>query len=334
MTTPRDPARSWLGDDLEATSSAIRADIERTRERLGETVEALGAQLNPTHLKQRVKDSVREATIGRVQHMASITRDRISESGRDIAQTIRDNPVPAAMAVAGIGWLLLKRREGERPLARRAVRRRLADAAERFGDEFEPYEGRALRADVGEFGEEVRERARDLSERVQDTTQRFADRTETESGRLGERVHDARERVAERAQEARERVSERAREAGHRVAERAREARRAVAERASATGRRVRDASRNAAHATQDRYNESPIGMGAVALAVGLALGYSIPSTRREQRVMGDARDRLADRARERVADARERIEGAVERAMPDVKQAVREAARDTGLSG
>ena len=123
MTTPRDYSRAIMqGEDLEATSGAIRADIERTRERLGETVEALGAQLNPTHLKQRVKDSVREATIGRVQHMASMTRDRINETGRGLAQTIRDNPLPAAVAAGGIGWLLLSTRESrQRPALRRAA---------------------------------------------------------------------------------------------------------------------------------------------------------------------------------------------------------------------
>ena len=334
MTTPRDRARGLLGDDLEATSSAIRADIERTRERLGETVEALGAQLNPTHLKQRVKDSVREATIGRVQNMASNTRDRITGSSRDLAQHIRDNPLPAAVAAAGIGWLLLRAREGERPLLRRAVRRRLADEPERLGDEFDVYEGRSLRADVGDFGEEVRDRARDLSERVQEGARRVADRTEGEAASVGERVQEVKERIADRVQEARERVAERTSSARQRVAERAREARRAVADRASATSRRVRDGARSAANATSERYNESPIGMGAVALAIGLAIGYSLPATRREARVMGESRDRLVDRARERVADARERIEGAVERAMPDVKAAVKEAARDTGLSG
>ena len=332
MTTPRDPTRTHAGDDLEATSSAIRADIERTRERLGETVEALGAQLNPTHLKQRVKDSVREATIGRVQNMASITRDRITGSSRDLAQHIRDNPLPAAVAAAGIGWLLFRAREGDRPLVRRAVRRRLADEPERLDDEFDAYEGRALRADVGEFGEEVRERARDLSERVQETKQRVADqhRAEAQSARVAERVQEAKERAAEAGQ----RLAERASAARQRVAQRARDARHAVAERASATGRAVKEGALNTAHRVETSYKESPIGMGAVALAIGLAIGYSLPATRREARVMGDSRDRLVDKARERVADARERIEGAVERATPEVKAAIRDAARDTGISG
>ena len=339
MTTPRERASAFTGDDIEATSSAIRADIERTRERLGETVEALGAQLNPTHLRQRVKDSVREATIGRVQHMATITRERITGSGRDIAQTIRDNPLPAAVAAAGIGWLLLRAREGERPLLRKAVRRRLADEPERFGEEYEPYEGRALRADVGEFGEEVRERARDLSERVQESAQRV---------QREQRVQEVRERVVERVQEARDRgerlvdsgpstrqrVAERAQEARERVAEKARNARRAVADRAGATARYVKDGARNTAHRVEGQYKESPIGMGAVALAVGLAIGYSMPSGRRDGRLVGDSRDRLVDRARERVADAKERVEGAIERGAQNVQSAVRDAGREGGISG
>jgi ElaB/YqjD/DUF883 family membrane-anchored ribosome-binding protein len=329
MTTPRDDARTRPGDDLEATSSAIRADIERTRERLGETVEALGAQLNPTHLKQRVKDSVREATIGRVQNMASTTRDRITGSSRDLAQHIRDNPLPAAVAAAGIGWLLFRAREGERPLLRKAVRRRLADAPERFDDEFDAYEGRALRADVGEFGEEVRERTRDLSERVQETRQRIVERAEPQSARVAERVQEAKERASEVGH----RLAERASEARQRVAQKARDARHAVAERASETSRRVRESARHTAQRVETSYNESPIGMGAVALAIGLAIGYSLPATRREARMMGDSRDKLVDKARERVADARERIEGAVERATPEVKAAIRDAARDTGLT-
>ena len=36
-------------------SRAIREDIERTRERMGHTVEALGERLNPARIKQQVK---------------------------------------------------------------------------------------------------------------------------------------------------------------------------------------------------------------------------------------------------------------------------------------
>jgi hypothetical protein len=95
----------------------------------------------------------------------------------------------------------------------------------------------------------------------------------------------------------------------------------------------VRDTARNTAQRVENQYEESPIGMGAVALAIGLAIGYSLPSTRREERMLGGARDRLVDQAREKVADATERVEQIVERALPDVKDAVRQAAREGGTT-
>jgi ElaB/YqjD/DUF883 family membrane-anchored ribosome-binding protein len=96
------------------STAEIRADIARTRERMGETVEALGAQLNPSLLKQRVKDSVREATIGRVQDMASNTKNKVVNSGRGLVNVVRENPIPAAMIAGGLGWIIFGRRAGAR----------------------------------------------------------------------------------------------------------------------------------------------------------------------------------------------------------------------------
>ena len=56
---------------------------------------------------------------------------------------------------------------------------------------------------------------------------------------------------------------------------------------------------------------------------------------------MGDARDRLMDKTRERIADTTEKVERVVKRALPEVKEVVRDAARevresarDEGLTG
>src|SRR5687768_1518629 len=173
MTTPREYRDASSLSDAD-DSSVIRAEIEQTRARLGDTVEALGAQLNPTNLKQRVKDGVREATIGRVQHMASNTRDRISETGRGLAQTIRDNPVPAALAATGISWLLFNRERASSP---RSLRR--------FADESEEnWRRRELRERAQEFREDVRERY-DYREDVGQRAREFREE-------LGERARDIR----------------------------------------------------------------------------------------------------------------------------------------------
>src|SRR5689334_13273089 len=97
-------------DDSSDSAAAIRADIESTRARMGETLEALGTRLNPDRLKQQAKDTVREATIGRVETMARNTVDRATSAGRSAATVVRENPIPVAMIVAGIGWLAMRGR--------------------------------------------------------------------------------------------------------------------------------------------------------------------------------------------------------------------------------
>lgn len=292
MTTPREFARTVVGADIgEDSPASIRAEIEKTRERLGETVEALGAQLNPTNLKQRVKDSVREATIGRVQHMASNTRERIAETGRGLAQTIRDNPLPAAMAAAGLGWLLLSSRD-----QRSTTKRFTNGEPDEFAIPDESYHAAGVRERVRDVAENVADKAQDITDRAQEATQRAV-----------QHVKVTGERVVQRARETGDRLTDRADDAMH----------------------RVRDTARTTARRVETKYEESPMGVGAVALALGLAIGLSVPGTRKETELMGDARDRLLDKTRERIADTTDKVERVVQKALPEVREVVREAARD-----
>ena len=284
MTNPYDRARNVESTDGATSTSVIRADIERTRERLGANVEALGAQLNPSNLTQRLKDSVREATIGKVQHMASNTTERITETGRGLAQVIRDNPLPAAVAAAGLGWLILSSRD------QRDTRR--------F------YE-------LGNSGESNKSTVRETMHNV--------------AGTVADKAHD----LTERAGDATQRVVEKAKEAGG-----------LVAEKADAAVQSVQQRTRSGTRRLGNQFEDTPIGVGAVALALGLAVGMSVPATRKEAELMGDARDKLLDKTRERVAETTERVERVVERAIPEVKNVVRdaarevrEAARDEGMS-
>ena len=73
------------GDGNAPSAQAIRDDIERTRARMGDTVESLGERLNISRIKQELKSNVRDATIGRVENMASNAKNRVMEGGRGIA---------------------------------------------------------------------------------------------------------------------------------------------------------------------------------------------------------------------------------------------------------
>lgn len=99
-------------DDVEATSqeeqaevAEIRADIEETRLEMGSTLNELGDRLEPGHLIDQAKENVREATIGRVEETARGVSDMVLD-------TIKRNPIPAAMAGVGMAVLWKNRSQG------------------------------------------------------------------------------------------------------------------------------------------------------------------------------------------------------------------------------
>lgn len=289
------------------STDEIRADIERTRERLGATVEALGAHLNPSLLKQRVKDSVREATIGRAQTMARNARDKAEESGRSLIGTLRDNPIPAAMIAGGIGWLLFsKRRDRDRD-----------NAAEW------DYHN-ALRATSGSSAHQ--------EGATVDFSHEFPERVENDRG-TGSRAREASERVVSGARHAGESVVSGARSAGEAVASTARVASEKVASGTSRVAHTIADRARAGGQRVEESFDQNPMVLGVIAAAVGLAVGMTLPATEKESQLMGTKRDELIDKAKEAVSDAKEKVRHVAERAVPEVRDTLKEVAREEGLT-
>src|SRR5215212_6703094 len=112
-------------DEIEQTedTAEIRAEIEETRAEMSDTIEAIQERLNPQHLKEQVKDqvreqlqevkaTVREATIGKAEDMVRNVGDTLDEARYGLMETIRQNPIPAAMVGIGLGWLFMNQRSG------------------------------------------------------------------------------------------------------------------------------------------------------------------------------------------------------------------------------
>lgn len=115
-----------LTDEEKAEAAEIRAEIDETREQMGGTLNELGDRLEPGHLVQQAKDNVREATIGRVEETAR----GISEM---VMETIKRNPIPAAMAGAGLALLWMNRSDGSGHGDFRAAYRSTAYRAHGYG---------------------------------------------------------------------------------------------------------------------------------------------------------------------------------------------------------
>ena len=106
-----------LTDEEQVEAAEIRAEIEEAREEMGGTLNELGDRLEPGHLMQQAKDNVRDATIGRVEETARGLSDMVMD-------TIKRNPIPAALAGAGLALLWINRSNGSasRPYDYRAAR--------------------------------------------------------------------------------------------------------------------------------------------------------------------------------------------------------------------
>jgi len=102
------------GDQTDEEVEVIATEIEQTRGEMTGTVQAIGDRLDPANIVQDAKETVREATVGRVEHMTSNALETAGDTGSGILETIRQNPLPAAMAAIGIGLLVMNRSNGRR----------------------------------------------------------------------------------------------------------------------------------------------------------------------------------------------------------------------------
>jgi ElaB/YqjD/DUF883 family membrane-anchored ribosome-binding protein len=83
-TTPERPGSSRDPEDLERTADSIRADLDRT-------LDALERKLSPSQL---------------IDRSLAYLRDHGGDLAVAVGDSVRRNPVPILVTVAGLGWLI------------------------------------------------------------------------------------------------------------------------------------------------------------------------------------------------------------------------------------
>lgn len=316
-----DAALARAGDGLshDQARSIIRSDISDTRHRMSGTLDELAERLNPNRFKRQVKNDIRNATIGRMGTMARSATGRASDTRDSIIDTLRENPIPAAMAAVGLGWLFMNRsetphREHRQHRFGRSAHREEWAAQDHTAAAIGTGATRAYAGDSFETDEYWRE-ADDSS---------HEGRMDRMKERAGEKREEMRERTQHAKEAARERMDEtrtRAREMTSRARERTMEAGRATKERAMRAERRV-----------EESYQDNPLALGAAALALGFVAGISAPATRKESEWMGETRDNFVDRVKHELDDAKEKAQHVGNRVLEESKETAKEAAREEGL--
>lgn len=268
---------SELDDDVDAETAEKVMEIELTREEMHDTVEAIGDRLTPASIAESAKETVREATVGKVEDMAQSARGALddasmtaSEARNGIIDTIRQNPIPAAMAGIGLAWLWTHRAQGD------------------------SYKSASWRRGYGYYGE-----PRYAGDRYGETYRYGGsggakEAVSSKVGEVGDRMSDVGDRVSEKAGQAAESVSDQFDRLGDRMSD--------VPDQ---MGYRVQDLSEQARNLIED----SPLAVGAVAVAVGTAIGAAIPSTSAERRVLRPAAERAIGTAEDKATEALDQAE-------------------------
>lgn len=111
--SPVDPAGS---DEGSRSPEEIRADIEQTREEVGDTVEALAAKTDvKSQAKQRIEDlkgNVRQRGEQLKTRAQSTTPESAQQGAGQVVERVRDNPAPFAIGGAVLLGFLLGRLMG------------------------------------------------------------------------------------------------------------------------------------------------------------------------------------------------------------------------------
>ena len=104
----------------------IRAEIEDTRADMSQTINEIQERLSPENLMAQAKETVREATIGKVERVMetigemtepareAMTRagSTIKEAGTSVGNSMWKNPIPIALIGLGVGMLWMRSRRG------------------------------------------------------------------------------------------------------------------------------------------------------------------------------------------------------------------------------
>jgi hypothetical protein len=253
------------GQDADPETAEKLGEIEQTRAAMHDTVEEIGDRLAPSTIVQNAKETVRDATVGKVEDMADSASQMFSdagstaqEAGYGIVETVRRNPIPAALAGIGIAWLVTHR----------------ASPQPRSWDR---------------AGWSERRRSGPYSSGLDTDDRGMTGSVGAKAGAVGEKVGEIGDRVGQKVGQGVDSLSEQAERVGDRVGEVPEE-----------MGYRVHDLSEQARTLIQD----SPLAVGAVAVAVGTALGAALPATSMERRVLRPATEKAIGTAEETATKA------------------------------
>ena len=244
-------------------TAEIKSEIERTRVEMSETLGQIQERLRPDHLIQQAKDTVTEAATGKVRnimHSAGETATMVADQTKYAGRTAAGyvRTHPVQMAILAGGVTWWLLRGRDRSDEWEGASEGWSDTGYRSDIDSAYGEDRSLREKVGEYAATARDTVGGYAASARETVSEAAEAARCRAMKASERVSSAAQTASVRAQET----------------------------------------WRSASTSVDSWVHEYPLAAGAIAVAVGAAVGLSVPSTEIEDRALGEKRDQAIERAR------------------------------------
>ncbi len=274
-------------------TEAIRSEIDTTRHRMDETIDALSQRLKGRHLLDEALHILRkQQENGNMTKLKNKISDSADAAYHSVVDTIKSHPVPIALVGAGVGWLIYERtRSSSGATEESSTFRGIPPYDEDYAPEAQPGQTQDVRRfrPSGIMSEAEARAQNTCSMSDQDPSTSKIDALKQKASDIGQRVRDTSIQAKEKAQQIYETSRDRVAEAVE-------------------------------AH---------PLQSGLICLAVGLVAGLLIPTPRRiSERIRPKVRE-LGERVRDKTQDLMERGGRVVESAT----QAAKEEAKAQGLT-
>ncbi len=324
-------------------TTEIRGDIVRARADMARTVGQIEERLSPAHLKGHMTD-LSDAVVGQYHevkdHLKSDLRSELSEAKEVVKDELREAKAAVSEEIQNVKTVAYDATVGKVQNMAHDASETVRDAGTTFLDTIKRNPIPAVLATVG-IGWLImsarRPAPRKLASGVEDggwrVREKVGDLAHRAGDRLGHLASDVRGGAVEAAHDARDatvHAAEGARDVAHQVAQGTRH----IAEEARDAGRAaVQGAERGFGHAL----DVNPLAVGAVALAIGAAVGLALPHTEREDEWMGETKDRLLSRAKGMAqgaaTDAMRQVEDAAHGAIHQAETKLGEKVEKLGVT-
>jgi ElaB/YqjD/DUF883 family membrane-anchored ribosome-binding protein len=315
-----------------ADSEEILANIAETRAQMDDTLDELSERLQPRHILDDVLDYFRSRrayssgesrrkmrrvaskAAGQVKATAGQVKDQVKNkagsAGRVAYSQVREHPLPALLIGAGISLLLMDRYR--------------TDDHDSYSDNdgyLDTDEGTTVgyaELNVLEGNEASAPESYALphhySEEAESNSPRFLGKLQEKTSYLKGKGSELKQKAGSTMQNMKEMTAEKTS---------------ALRRRAGEKGEQLKQQARYRYAQSRESFSrtadEQPLAVGLGFLAIGVLAGMLLPSTRKEDELVGPTRDRVVNRTREAAQDAVHRGKVVAQKAVDVAKQQAQE---------